>query len=250
MRAAISWSSRKQNSVALSSCEAEIMAASEGAKEAAYFESFLSELGHSDGKPIQMGVDNTGARDLAYNPEHHAKSKHILRRHFFVREMVEQMRIEVPYVNTLENEADFFTKPLCSKTFHAMRDVIMNVPESQREGKALKAFLARRAHQRSPHQWADPTDGESPERLWERLFLEYGGADLPGIELVPDGTVQCVYWVDGDVIERVSRDGHWAYSVTPDSETRDEPHSVHGGVLSSEQVEGAPMGPTREVSGQ
>merc|ERR1712086_43386 len=160
MRAAISWASRKQSSVALSSCEAEIMAASEGAKEAVYFDAFLAELGHSDGKPVKMSVDNTGARDLAYNPEHHAKSKHILRRHFFVREMVEQMRLEVPYVNTADNEADFFTKPLCSKVFHAMRDVIMNVPESQREnGKALKAYLATR---RSPSPWKDPTASESP----------------------------------------------------------------------------------------
>ena len=63
------------------------------------------------------------------------------------------------------------------------------------------------------------------------------GADLPGIDRVPDGVTQCVYWVDGDVIERVSRDGRWTYSLapvgstdaSPDSWTREEPHSVHGG---------------------
>ena len=49
-----------------------------------------------DGEPLWngdlvLGVDNTGARDLAYNPEHHARSKHIERRHFFIREMVENM---------------------------------------------------------------------------------------------------------------------------------------------------------------
>ena len=252
MRAAISWASRKQSSVALSSCEAEIMAASEGAKEAVYFDSFLEELGHSDGKPVKMSVDNTGARDLAYNPEHHAKSKHILRRHFFVREMVEQMRLEVPYVNTADNEADFFTKPLCSKVFHAMRDVIMNVPLSQRENdKSLKAYLATR---RSPPKWVDPSEwssaSESPEALWERLFSEYGGASLPDASQVPDGTAQSVYWVDGSTIVRVNRNGVWGYRV--DDESVYAPGSVRGGhpVLSSDVlVGGAPLpGPSPVVS--
>jgi hypothetical protein len=65
---------------------------------------------------------------LAYNPEHHSKSKHIERRHFFVREMVENMRLRVPYVNTVDNLADFFTKPLPARVFIQMRDTIMNVP--------------------------------------------------------------------------------------------------------------------------
>ena len=69
-----------------------------------------------------MAVDNTGARDTAYNPEHHSKMKHVARRHFFVREMVEDMRIRVPFVSTIDNLADFFTKPLPAKSFYPMRD--------------------------------------------------------------------------------------------------------------------------------
>ena len=77
---------------------------------------------------MSLGVDNTAARDLAYNPEHHTKTKHIDRRHFFVREAVENLQITVPYVNTLDNLADFFTKVQKPTTFRAMRDIIMNVP--------------------------------------------------------------------------------------------------------------------------
>ena len=77
---------------------------------------------------MALSQDNKGARDLAYNPEHHSKTKHIDRRHFFVRELVEQQRIVVPYVATDDNLADFFTKPLASKKFFAMRDKIMNNP--------------------------------------------------------------------------------------------------------------------------
>ena len=81
--AAISWSSRKQPTIALSSCEAEIMAASEGAKEAIYLRNFLSELGEAVSQPTPMAVDNKGAQDLSYNPEHHARTEHIERRHYF-----------------------------------------------------------------------------------------------------------------------------------------------------------------------
>ena len=62
-----------------------------------------------------------------HNPEHHNRTKHIERRHFFVREMVENMRIRVPFVRTADNLADFFTKPLPPRVFIEMRDVIMNV---------------------------------------------------------------------------------------------------------------------------
>ena len=127
--ATISWGSKKQTSVALSSCEAEIMAASEAAKEAVYLREFLNELGFGGKKPMKLYCDNQGAIDLAYNPEHHQKTKHIDRRHFYVRELVERGQLEVPYVKTAENLADFFTKPLAVKTFRAMRDKIMNMQQ-------------------------------------------------------------------------------------------------------------------------
>ena len=66
--------------------------------------------------------------DLAYNPEHHQRTKHIERRHFYVREAVERGEIRVPFVRTDSNLADFFTKPLASKRFFQLRDLIMNVP--------------------------------------------------------------------------------------------------------------------------
>ena len=104
-QACISWASKKQPSVALSSCEAEIMAASEAAKEAVYLGSFLGELDGHDGSPIDLRLDNKAAGDLAYNPEHHPKTKHIDRRHFYVRECVEDLKIRVPFVASHDNLA-------------------------------------------------------------------------------------------------------------------------------------------------
>ena len=114
--ACISWASKKQSSVALSSCEAEIMAASEAAKEAVYLGSFLGELDAHDDSPVDLYLDNKAAGDLAYNPEHHPKTKHIARRHFYVRECVEEHKLRVPFVASHDNLADFFTKPLNAKT--------------------------------------------------------------------------------------------------------------------------------------
>ena len=97
----IAWSSRKQGSVALSTAEAEIMAASETTKEAVYLKRLLAELGFDSSEAIKLYVDNKAAIDLAYNPEHHERSKHIARRHFFIREKVEDGDIVVPFVKSL-----------------------------------------------------------------------------------------------------------------------------------------------------
>ena len=130
--AAISWSSKRQTSVALSSCEAEIMAGSEAAKEAIYLSRLASELGLHDHEPLDLFMDNKAGIDVAYNPEHHTRMKHVERRHFFIREAVEDHKIRVPFVKTTENLADFFTKPLPAKSFFPLRNKIMNVPVSDR----------------------------------------------------------------------------------------------------------------------
>ena len=84
-------------------------------------------MGEPLAEPMQLYVDNRSAIDLAYNPEHHQRTKHIERRHFYVRELVEDMKITVPFVASADNLADFFTKPLAARVFFPMRDRIMNV---------------------------------------------------------------------------------------------------------------------------
>ena len=127
-KAAISWGSKKQPTIALSSCESEIMAASEAAKEAVYLDRFVEELGYKSVKePVHLSLDNKAAIDSSYNPENHARTKHIDRRHYFIRELVEDGRLVVPFVSTVDNYADFFTKPLKPCRFFSLRDKIMNI---------------------------------------------------------------------------------------------------------------------------
>jgi hypothetical protein len=117
---------KKQPTVALSSTEAEIMAASEASKEALSLRKYLRDLGLGGTDPTSLYVDNQSAIAVAYNPEHKGRVKHVERRHFFVRECVENMQIVVPFVRTHENIADLFTKALAPKQFFLLRNIIMN----------------------------------------------------------------------------------------------------------------------------
>ena len=79
--------------------------------------------------PTSLATDSQSARDVSYNPEHHDRMKHVQRRHFFIRDMVETFELEVPFVRTADNLADFFTKPMKSASqFHTLRKRIMNEP--------------------------------------------------------------------------------------------------------------------------
>ena len=106
--AAIAWGTKSQPVIALSSTEAEIMAASIAAKDTVAVRNVSTELGFPPDGPSVQATDNKAARDLSYNPEHHERTKHIHRRHLWIRELVEDGTITVPYVRTADNFADTF----------------------------------------------------------------------------------------------------------------------------------------------
>jgi hypothetical protein len=109
---AISWSARKQRTIAQNTTEAEYMAMSEAANQAAWYHSYLEELGYSVKDPIPMHCDNKGAVDLALNPVTGRRSKHIPIRHHVIREYIEKGVITLIRTPTLEMVADGFTKSL------------------------------------------------------------------------------------------------------------------------------------------
>ena len=137
--ASIIWGSRMQKCISLSSCEAEIYALSEAAKDVIYMRKFIKGLEPRDKlEPTLLRTDNKSARDLSYNPEMHSKTKHIARRHFFVRDMVEAFEISVPLVGTADNYSDFFTKVLDSKNFFRFRNILMNLPSADVNAATLR----------------------------------------------------------------------------------------------------------------
>jgi len=117
---AISWSSRKQKTVAQNTTEAEYMAMTDAANQAAWYRSFLSELGYTVDDPIPLHGDNKGAIDLALNPVTGRRSKHIDIRHHVIREYIENGAISLVRTPTEEMVADGFTKSLPRAPFRQL----------------------------------------------------------------------------------------------------------------------------------
>ena len=118
----ISWVSRRQPTVALSSTEAEYMALSDSSRHACWLRSFISELGYSL-PPTPLCADNQGSIFLASNPAHDRRTKHIDIRYHFIREKVEDGVIKIYHVPSGAQLADALTKSLNHTKFIEFRDL-------------------------------------------------------------------------------------------------------------------------------
>ncbi|GJP64578.1 hypothetical protein CLOP_g21556 [Closterium sp. NIES-67] len=108
---AVSWRSKKQNEVGLSSCETEYMALHHGAKEVVWLRRLLEELGVGQEKPTVVFCDNESAVKLAKNACLHGLTKHIRPKWHWVRRLLDkEVRLEI--VKTHQQAADIFTKRL------------------------------------------------------------------------------------------------------------------------------------------
>jgi hypothetical protein len=130
----ISWSSRRQATVAGSSMEAEYIAASEASREALWLQSLLHELhlspssatsivlgGSFDDSATPIFCDNNGAITLAFDQAFHAHVKHVDIRYHFIQEQVEPSRVTMKRVSSADNVADIFTKLLARPLFEKHR---------------------------------------------------------------------------------------------------------------------------------
>lgn len=112
---AISWESRKQRTVALSSTEAEYMGLSEAVKEAVYLRKFFEELEIEETQELIIYNDNQGAAKLAKNSQFHGRTKHIDIRYHFIRDVVEDQKVTIKYIRSEDMSADILTKSLSKK---------------------------------------------------------------------------------------------------------------------------------------
>ena len=117
----VSWASKKQGCVALSSCEAEYVSFALAAQEAVYLQGLLTFFClMTVDTPVLLCGDNQGALALASNPVAHKRAKQIETRHHFIRQLVEDKRIQLSYVSTKNNLADIFTKNLPKPAFNEL----------------------------------------------------------------------------------------------------------------------------------
>jgi hypothetical protein len=111
---AVSWSSKRQEIVSLSTTESEYVAATHAAKEALWLRSFIGQLFAPFDGPITLFSDNQSAIALTKDHQYHARTKHIDIRFHFIRWVVEQDKLRLIHCPTADMVADTLTKVLPS----------------------------------------------------------------------------------------------------------------------------------------
>ena len=117
----VSWLSKKQPTIALSTTEAEYRVATQAACEATWLEMLLKDLGVKIQRPLVIYCDNISAILLAKNPISHARTKHIEVHYHFVCEKIVEGLIDLRHIKTEDQVADIFTKPLPKEKFCKFR---------------------------------------------------------------------------------------------------------------------------------
>jgi hypothetical protein len=126
----ITWSSKKQQTVALSSCESEYMAITEVAKEIMWMRILLTELDIQIATPTVIYVDNQSAIRISETESSHSRTKHIDIRHHYINDLIEQGEVQLKWISTADQLADIFTKTLQSSTFTSLRDRLIHSSRS------------------------------------------------------------------------------------------------------------------------
>lgn len=120
--ATVSWMTRKQATVSLSSTEAEYISLSQAACEAIWLKNLLKELGVVFGHPIPLFEDNQSCIRIAEEPRDHKRMKHVDIRYNFIREKVQEGLFRILYKPSSEQVADIFTKGLARGSFEQLRN--------------------------------------------------------------------------------------------------------------------------------
>lgn len=120
--AAIIWSSKLQTRVADSSTDSKYITLFHAGKEAVYQRQLLTELGIDIKSPTIIHGDNQDAIALSRNPQFHQRTRHIIIREHFVRDMVKFGDINIQYILTSDVAADIITKSLGAQLFYRHRE--------------------------------------------------------------------------------------------------------------------------------
>ena len=118
---AVSWKSKKQTVIALSTAEAEYIALSAATQEVSWMRKLLDDLGEKCSGPTVVKEDNQSAMAIAANPGNHTRTKHIDIKFHYIRSAVQQNSIKLVYCPTSMMVADVLTKPVYQETFQRLR---------------------------------------------------------------------------------------------------------------------------------
>ena len=125
--ACVCYASKRQQCIAMSSTEAEIIAASQAALEIVYLRALLREMGADVDEPTSLLVDNSGAVELSKHQKACHRSRHVKRRYLKVRELVAEGEVIVQWVASKENPSDLLSKGTIESTqFNELKRKIMS----------------------------------------------------------------------------------------------------------------------------
>ena len=131
----ISWKSSKQRLVTLSTTEAEYVAACDATREAMWMQNLLTELQVTNNKSATLHQDNQSAIFIENNDSVKQRTKHIDIKYHFIREQVQNNKLEIQYCPTAEMTADILAKPLNKTKFTKHRMALLNMTN---EGAHMK----------------------------------------------------------------------------------------------------------------
>ncbi|XP_043694174.1 secreted RxLR effector protein 161-like [Telopea speciosissima] len=118
----VAWHSKKQESVSLSTAEAEYIVAAASCTQGLWMQRQISDFGLSSDGPVTIMCDNMSAINIFKNPVQHSRTKHIDIRYHCLKEKVTSNAVRLEFVSTTDQVPDIFTKPLPKDNFERLRD--------------------------------------------------------------------------------------------------------------------------------
>eukprot|EP01018_Ginkgo_biloba_P027335 Gb_24906 [translate_table: standard] len=120
----ISWSSKKQSTVSLSTAEAEYIATTLATCQTVWLRRVLVDLKQEQSMATTIYCDNNSTIAMTKNPVFHGRTKHIDIRHHFIRDPVEDGQVELRFCRSSDQLADVFTKALSKENFERLRQML------------------------------------------------------------------------------------------------------------------------------
>ena len=118
----ISWMSRNQDTIALSSVDIKYVTTYEVSREVVWLRNLLSDPFEGLANPTMIHFDSTNCIRLSKDPTFHGKTKHINNKYLYIRELVQNGVLQLQYISTDHPVADILTKSLPNKKLVYLRD--------------------------------------------------------------------------------------------------------------------------------
>ena len=127
----VTWTSKKQTCTSQSIAKAEYVATTINYTNIVWLKHLLKGMKEEITKPVILYCDNTSAINISKNPIMHTKTKHIVIKYHYVRELVEDKQVNMEYIHSKEHIADIFTKALPKDAYEYLRGKLGVEPLSQ-----------------------------------------------------------------------------------------------------------------------